>query len=1026
LERLNIPELPFEKIPIEVLATAEIKTILEKTLKGENCKYEGWFLIPNTGERIYIRLRTSAIFSSQNSSEVIGGTGIIDDMTNWYLSKIKVQEREERFRSLFEASPTGILVVGKDGSILQVNQTMVKILGSPSEGKTKMINIHKFQPLVEGGFSSDVKECFDFGTLIDKQTQYTSKWGKNVYVHYYLAPIKDMDNKTEAVIASVLDITREKEAELKENKHQSDLQFLSQSAIDLLLLPEETDPLPFIGKKLEYFNLDASIAVLDYNEIKDNYIIKHITATNNRIEILKKLFAKNPSEIQFQGAELYKSLLFKGRITKLPKNLSEISGGTIPGPISKAIIEMMGVKGIYVLGLTHDKHIHGVVMFFSHVAEDIANSDAIETFINQSTLLLQKRFISMQMKHSENLYNSTINSTKEFIHVIDKDLKVLLLNKSIKETMEKTNHSTQVLGMSVRDAFPFLGEKTEARYLQVIKDKKVQFTEERNHLNGIEFYTNTIVTPVIENGEVVRIVTSIRDITEKKHAELQILNLKNFNEQIVNQLTEGILVEDDNGIIQFINPAITQLLDCKPEDLLYKSVFDLVPPHVRGKVEEWYKTNKTDFVKYEFDLFTLKGQRKSVIHSIIKMGKDAYFKGYLSVFTDITRRKTIEEELKVAKERAEESDRLKSSFLANMSHELRTPINGILGFSNLLQKKETDDTLRRKYIKQINASSEMLLRLIEDIIDLSKIEAGQLIIEKSQCALNELMKSLQLHFKEELVKINPDVKIEYTHCNPPELVITTDALRLRQVLSNLISNAVKFTRQGSIRFGYNLDKAGNLECIVEDTGIGISPENQNTIFDRFTQIDQSHSRKHGGTGLGLSISKLIVEALGGRIWVESELGKGSCFRFVIQAEIATLEKETKQVAKVVTTSHIWPGRTILLVEDDDLNSLFIHEMLSDTGLNIIRAKDGIEALDIVFSHPEIEIVLMDLQMPRMDGYECTRKIKEIRKSLPVIAQTAYAFSSEKKECFAAGCNDYLVKPIVPETLLVLINKYLDN
>jgi CheY-like chemotaxis protein len=286
-----------------------------------------------------------------------------------------------------------------------------------------------------------------------------------------------------------------------------------------------------------------------------------------------------------------------------------------------------------------------------------------------------------------------------------------------------------------------------------------------------------------------------------------------------------------------------------------------------------------------------------------------------------------------------------------------------------------------------------------------------------------LLEELFQYYKQELkVRNKENVLMVYNKYSDEELTIHTDPFRLRQVLTNLISNAVKFTDMGKIEFGFTIVD-GNLLFSVKDTGIGISEEYLQQVFERFTQVDVSHSRKFGGTGLGLTISRNIIELLNGKIWVESELNKGSSFYFTIPADIIEEQVDEQTDKSSEKLEFYWENKTILVAEDDDFNFMFIEEMLIPCGIKIIRAKNGKEAVDLVFKIPEISLVLMDIQMPVMDGYESTRLIKRLKPELPVIAQTAYALATEREMSFRAGCVDYITKPLDQQKLLLKINKF---
>jgi len=385
--------------------------------------------------------------------------------------------------------------------------------------------------------------------------------------------------------------------------------------------------------------------------------------------------------------------------------------------------------------------------------------------------------------------------------------------------------------------------------------------------------------------------------------------------------------------------------------------------------------------------------------------------------------------LEKARQEAEKANRLKTSFLANISHEIRTPLNAITGFSKLLVegKSVSDFDTRKKYVDLIKVNSQILLNLINDIIDLSKIETGQLVLNYSDFDLNQLMKDLEEVTLNELKKkekskidllVEMDVKKE-------NFFIRSDESRLRQVLNNLIQNAVKFTHKGHIVIGYKV-KEKELLFYVKDTGIGIDQADKEIIFERFNQ-GKDVIRKHmGGTGLGLSISKEIIQRMKGEIWVESEHNKGAEFYFTIPlidvAEATVSHAGVKE--NDLAVKYNWSGKRILIVEDSPIAYELLIKLLNITKAEFILAEDGQSAIEKVKKDHNIDLVLMDIQLPYLDGYQTTEKIKEFRPELPVVAQTANAMSDDRKRCLTAGCNDYLAKPIDRQELLEKIDKLL--
>ncbi|MBI9066908.1 MAG: PAS domain S-box protein [Salinivirgaceae bacterium] len=387
----------------------------------------------------------------------------------------------------------------------------------------------------------------------------------------------------------------------------------------------------------------------------------------------------------------------------------------------------------------------------------------------------------------------------------------------------------------------------------------------------------------------------------------------------------------------------------------------------------------------------------------------------ISTVIDITSQIKNEKELKFAKEKAEESDRLKTAFLQNISHEIRTPMNAINGFAGILNKPDLSEEKRNSFISIIQNSSKQLLSIVSNILTISSIDAKQEKLCMENVCINDIIVDLVAIFKPQAVNQNISLFAKQ-QLSDSQAEIYTDKTKVTQILSNLISNAFKFTHKGSIEFGYNL-KENELEFYVKDSGIGIKPELREKIFERFQQADSSITRKYGGTGLGLSISNGFVELLGGKIWVESESDKGSAFYFTIPYKPVHNKERTK-----LGTKQNEKIPTILVAEDEEFNFLYIEELLIDFDLQLIHAKDGKEAFEIVKANPTIDMVLMDIKMPIMTGDEAAKIIKELKLDLPIIAQSAYALENERAQ-YEGIFDDYLTKPISEDALKQTVLKY---
>jgi signal transduction histidine kinase len=368
--------------------------------------------------------------------------------------------------------------------------------------------------------------------------------------------------------------------------------------------------------------------------------------------------------------------------------------------------------------------------------------------------------------------------------------------------------------------------------------------------------------------------------------------------------------------------------------------------------------------------------------------------------------------------KSEESDRLKTAFLQNVSHEIRTPMNAICGFSELLSRENLSTEKKKRYVDIIINNSNQLLSIVNDILTLSNIETGQESVTLHTVSIEKVARSIQVHFQP-----MADAKGIYLNLSfYKDIEILTDEEKLKQILWNLVGNAIKFTHAGGVDFGFKLHN-NEMELFVKDTGIGIDEEGKTKIFKRFVQADPSISLRYGGTGLGLTISKSLTEMLGGKIRLESEPSKGTTVFFSLPTLIPTPQIEPEEVKSEKTSDVSTNGQTILVAEDEEYNYIYIEELLKEAGVNIVRAKNGQEAVDICTESSFINLVIMDIRMPIMNGFEATKLIKKLRPSLPIVAHSAYSSPKDEKNAQSAGFDEYLAKPLVKERLLEMLDRF---
>lgn len=492
---------------------------------------------------------------------------------------------------------------------------------------------------------------------------------------------------------------------------------------------------------------------------------------------------------------------------------------------------------------------------------------------------------------------------------------------------------------------------------------------------------------------------------------------------------DAIFWMNNKGKFIYVNNSACAMLDYSKEELIGMSVFDIVPEFSKDVwIEYWEQLRKKRSYVMQLYYKTRMGNEIPVEAAF----NFREFEGteFNFVFSrNLEERKVYEKKLKNAKEKAERSDKLKSAFLANMSHEIRTPMNAIVGFINLLGDEDITQDQKHEIIDLAQSSSNDLLNILNDIIDISKIEADELTVNKSLNYVNQLINDIYKFYEKDanyVLKEKLQLKV-ILEPNSDRIAIFTDHSRFKQVMNNLINNAIKFTEAGEIVIGYTKVNQANrklLRFYVKDCGIGIPHEKLNIIFDRFNHLSDDRRKLFPGTGLGLAISKKLIELLGGQIGVISTEGQGSEFYFTLPYQIVDHSNCLEEINPQKTTKIDWSHKTILIVEDTSSNYFLLESLLKQTRINLIWAKSGTEAIEIFKQEAKLDLVLMDIQLPGINGYEATKLIKAYNKDVPVIAQTAYALSGEKEYSIREGCDDYISKPIKKEILFEVLSRYL--
>ena len=505
---------------------------------------------------------------------------------------------------------------------------------------------------------------------------------------------------------------------------------------------------------------------------------------------------------------------------------------------------------------------------------------------------------------------------------------------------------------------------------------------------------------------------------------------------IVDQVADNITVISLDLRITFCSPSILKMRGYTVEEVLTHKMEDIFTPgslktlmdhfHKEMLIEAGQGADPNRSLVLELQEYHKNG---SLIWAEVTISflRDENQKaiGFVVISRDITEKRKVLQELFHAKEKAEESDRLKTAFLANMSHEVRTPMNGILGFMELLKNPTLTYDKQLQIIEVVENSGRRLLNLLSDLIDISRIESGQLDLEYNDIDVEEELHKLALLYSREAIAKGISIKLDIEE-EQERVLLKTDKDKFISIICNLLNNAIKFTNEGSVTFGYTIHKE-ELRFYVRDTGIGVPTDKQDIIFERFIQADDSFTRGYEGAGLGLSISKAYVEMLGGKIWVESAGENGALFQFTHPLITEDYARNTNTSAfrtkDHAIKSDFRPALKVLVAEDDRVSSHYISIIIKDFISEMTIVESGLEAVEFIKANPDYDLVLMDIKMIGMDGLEATRKIRQFNDKIVIIAQTAYALSGDRESTLEAGCNDYMSKPISKSTIISKLKKY---
>ncbi|MGC9341719.1 MAG: PAS domain S-box protein [Bacteroidales bacterium] len=987
------------------------KKYAQKALEGEEQVAE-WRAKDKNGRCFWIHVTLKAL--TIGSQRVL--MGIVRDIDSQKKTEYSLQKSQEHFRALTDNSPDVIMRFDRGHRHLFVNEAVKDLIGiEPSVFLNKSHReIGNFPEDLVIFWERNIEKIFSEKQSNTVEFSLDSEKGK-IDIEWRLFPEFDDKNEVESVLAVARDVSENKLAEKRlresEKRLQIALEGTSDGLWDWTISSDSIYFSPRYFTMLDYqptdFNHDISVLPkLLHPDDKEWVLDKFESAIkekNEGIEMEFRLRRKDGS---------YAWILSRGKITYKENGDAERMVGThVDISLRKKHENVQNVLVEIANSVNNTRNLNEL---FQQIQKSLGN--IIDTRNCYVALYDEKNdTISLPFHQDEKDTFTEFPAGKTVTGYVIKTGKAQLVDLKRVEELENSGEvepigapSVSWLGVPLKIVDKIIGVFVVQSY-----SEEIQYTEDDVQL--LEFVSDQIALAI-----------------ERKIDQDKLKSNEIRQRRIIESSPDGLVVIDMNGRVVDYNSTFLELFRINDADCADKNFFDLIADRDVIRVQNILnETLKTSYSK-NFE-FKMKRANNTEFYTETSFGLIYGNKenegNFVIVIKNIDERKVYEHNLRIAKEKAEESDRLKTAFLSNMSHEIRTPMNAIIGFSDLLSRavvKRNEE--KEEYVKQINFAADTLMRLIDDIIDISKIEAGQLKMNPSIFSLKSLFEEIGPMFHKSLEQQNKthiDL-VEKNYFPADDIQLHTDEFRLKQIFSNLLSNAIKFTTQGTISYGVKSVAKNEISFFVSDTGVGIEPGKQEYIFDRFRQGHENKEVFYGGTGLGLTISKNLVSLMGGELKVKSVMGEGSEFYFTLPY------KETKldipdEVINIDRGSGNWSDKTFLIAEDDASNYFLLHENLKKFKVNILWAKTGIEAVETFKNSPNsIDLILMDVQMPEMNGYEATRLIKELNPEVPVIAQTAYAMAGEREASLKAGCDDYISKPLIMNELLFILNKYLDR
>ncbi|MCB9023559.1 MAG: PAS domain S-box protein [Lentimicrobiaceae bacterium] len=934
-------------------------------------------------------------------------------------------ETEEKLQALINATPDVICFKDASGRWIQANDSILKLYHL-QHVDYRMKSDSELLQHTSGIFKQAFNDCtstdemaWKTGGQIRVEELVSDIHGNHHRYDVIKVPLFNDDNSRKGLVVFGRDITQLKEAQVSD-------EFLSQASLAFLEMDDNENIYDFIGLKIAELAQNCIVLVTSFDENTQVMTSQSLFGIHKMLDKVLKVIGQHPVGMSVKLTPERKQEVLLQKLTTR-KDLFELLSGALNKFTCNALEKIFDIGTIYEMGFARRNYLLGDVTIITPSNYQLEKVKIIESFVKIASVALHRRLVIKDVQNSEESYRGLFNSITSAVYIMNRQGNFLDVNKGAEAMYgypkeRFIGHTPAFLSAPGKNDLV----DVPGRLMRTFEGKSQVFEFWGLRSNGEIFPKEVRFYPGKYFGQEAVIVVA-NDITEQyqmisqlvKSKEIALENLQKTN-SIIKAFPDSVFIFNSKGEL------LESFSDDEKNKTLTQAMNFYSAPHADIRLQEVValtllnisqvlKTGQLH--KYEFTLeenHTL----KYFGATMVKLNDEKV----LSVVSNTTEKMELIDALFKAKEKAEESDRLKTAFLHNISHEIRTPMNGIVGFSNLITQPGINENDLHEYNAVINSCSNQLLSIITDIVNIATLEAGQEKVSESVVNLNEM---LHLIYYQLIAKASEkNIQLAYsTALKDADALVITDETKLTQILSNLINNAIKFTDKGNIKYGYVKD-GDFLKFTIEDNGIGIPEDMHEAVFERFRQATNNLAGNFGGTGLGLSISKSYVELLGGKIWLESELNKGTVFYFTIPYKSATHAVFHNEETNDSAMNNIPSGVTILIAEDEIFNFRLLEAMLSPFEFQILHAVDGTEAVQMCRENDAIALVLMDLKMPGISGFEATRQIRRIKPGLTIIAQSALTLQGDKESALTAGCNDYIAKPINQDVLISLLGKYL--